>query len=420
MNNATESAQPMRERNIESIVSYFESGVKESAQNIGIELEHTIVHADGMAPVPYSGEHGVAWILTQLQEDYPDAAYDGDDLVGVSRPKEAVTIEPAAQLELSAGPFSDLGEAAEVLDGFEKKLESVLAPVGLQATTFGYHPTAKAADLELIPKKRYEFMNSYLGAIGPFGPCMMRGSAATQVSIDYHSVEDCLRKMRLASILVPLLSLITDNAPVFEGELRKHRMVRTEIWNECDPDRCRLVPHVLEDGFDLRAYAEYVLDTPAILVPDDEERWKATDLTFGEFYAQRPMERADVEHALSMFFNDVRLKTYVEIRPADAMPADCVVAYAALIKGIFYNEGMLERYLEKFADVTEADVVAAKQALMEDGYEATVYGDAAWDLLDKLMFNAKLGLPKEDREYLEPLASLVFNRLTLADCTVVE
>lgn len=415
MNNATESAQPMRERNIQSIVSYFESGIKEDACNIGIELEHTIVRADGLEPVSYSEEHGVAWILTQLREDYPKAAYDGEDLVGVSRPKEAVTIEPAAQLELSAGPFSDLAEASDVLKGFEEKVDAIIGPAGLKATTYGYHPSSKATDLELIPKKRYEFMNSYLGAIGPFGPCMMRGSAATQISIDYHSVEDCLRKMRLASALAPLLSLATDNSPVFEGEPRKHRMVRTEIWNGCDPDRCRLVPHVLEDGFDLRSYAEYVLDTPAILVPDKEERWKATDLTFGEFYANQAMERADVEHALSMFFNDVRLKTYVEIRPADAMPADFVIAYAALIKGIFYGKSAFDRCSEKFADVTDADVVAAKTALMEKGYEAEVYGRSAAELLDEIVAEARSGLSEADRTLLEPLANLVSERTTLAD-----
>lgn len=415
MNNATESAQPMRTRNIEAIVAYFESGIKGGDRRLGIEIEHTIVHAEDGSPVPYSGQHGVAWVLAQLREDYPEAAFDGEDLVGVSRPGEAVTIEPAAQLELSAGPFSDLGEAARTLAAFDEKLASVLEPAGLKALSLGYHPTAKAMDLELIPKRRYEFMNAYLGGIGPFGPRMMRGSAATQVSIDYHSVEDCLRKMRLASALVPLLSLATDNAPTFEGSPRAHRMVRTEIWNECDPDRCRLVPGVLEDGFDLEAYAAYILDTPAILVPDDVERWRATEETFGEVYAHRPMERSDVEHALSMFFNDVRLKTYVEIRPADAMPSELVVAYAALVKGIFYDEGMLERWSRRLAHVSDADVASAKAELMERGYEAEVYGETATALLDDLAADARSALSEDDRSLLEPLATLISARTTLAD-----
>ncbi len=414
------SDQPAREQNIQAIVEYFEGGVKPACTNVGIELEHTIVKNEGLAPVSYSEEHGVRWILEQLREEYPEALMDGDDLVGVSRPGEAVTIEPAAQLEISAGPFGSLFEANAVLEEFEDTLAKIVSEQGMTALLLGYHPSAKATDLELIPKRRYRFMNEYLGAISPFGPRMMRGSAATQVSIDYSSVDDCLRKMRLASILTPLFSLISDNALRYEGGLREHYMVRTEIWNECDPDRCGLVPGVLDPDFSLRRYAEYVLDTPAILVPDAQERWRATDQTFGEVYANTPMERADVEHALSMFFNDVRLKTYVEIRPADALPVNYAVAYAALIKGIFYSERNLQGYLDKFADVTEADVAAAKTALMQDGWHAEVYGRPVRELLEHLVMNAKLGLPKDDREFLEPMATLAFNGVSLAELTVFE
>lgn len=417
---APRADQPAREQNIQALVDYFESGVKTSCENVGIELEHTIVKNEGLAPVSYSEEHGVRWILEQLREQYPEALMDGDDLVGVARPGEAVTIEPAAQLEISAGPFGSLSEANAVLGRFEDTLAKIVGEQGMTALLLGYHPSAKATELELIPKRRYRFMNEYLGAIGPFGPRMMRGSAATQVSIDYRSVDDCLRKMRLASILTPLLSLISDNALRYEGGLREHYLVRTEIWNECDPDRCGLVPGVLDPDFSLRRYAEYVLDTPAILVPDAQERWRATSQTFGEVYAETPMERADVEHALSMFFNDVRLKTYVEIRPADAMPVKYAVAYAALIKGIFYSEHNLQSYLDTFATVTESDVADAKAALMQDGWNAEVYGRPVRELLEQVVTSAKLALSEEDRTFLEPLAALAFKGVSLAGLTALE
>ncbi len=417
---APRADQPAREQNIQALVDYFESGVKTSCENVGIELEHTIVKNEGLAPVSYSEEHGVRWILEQLREQYPEALMDGDDLVGVARPGEAVTIEPAAQLEISAGPFGSLSEANAVLGRFEDTLAKIVGEQGMTALLLGYHPSAKATELELIPKRRYRFMNEYLGAIGPFGPRMMRGSAATQVSIDYCSVDDCLRKMRLASILTPLLSLISDNALRYEGGLREHYLVRTEIWNECDPDRCGLVPGVLDPDFSLRRYAEYVLDTPAILVPDAQERWRATSQTFGEVYAETPMERADVEHALSMFFNDVRLKTYVEIRPADAMPVKYAMAYAALIKGIFCSERNLQSYLDTFATVTESDVADAKAALMQDGWNAEVYGRPVRELLEQVVTSAKLALSEEDRTFLEPLAALAFKGVSLAELTALE
>lgn len=411
------SIQTARESNIDAIVSYFESGIKPfgGPGELGIELEQIVVH-DDLTPVSYSGEHGVAWVLHQLEKDYPHTTTDEHgDLLGVARQSEAVTIEPAAQIELSAGPFADLATARDTFEGFVQRLANILEPVGEKALPLGYHPTATARSLELIPKRRYQFMNLYLGERDIYGPCMMRGSASTQVSIDYTSVADCLRKLRLAFALVPILSLICDNAPVFEGEPRKHHLVRTDIWQHMDNDRCGLVPDALNPKFNLRRYAEYILDTIAILVPCQKEQWCYSDRTFGDLYATRTMTRAEVEHALSMFFNDVRLKTYIEIRPADAMPIPYVIAYAALIKGLFYAPESLDALDELFAEVRREDYLAAQSALMAHGYDAEVYGRPVAELCDRVIELGKRGLTADDQAFLEPLARLVARRVTLAD-----
>ncbi len=414
---ATGQAQPARESNINAIVSYFESGIKPygGPGELGIELEQIIVH-DDLSPVSYSGEHGVAWVLRQLEADYPRATTDEHgDLLGVARQSEAVTIEPAAQIELSAGPFADLACARDAFDGFVQRLASILEPVGEKALPVGYHPTATARSLELIPKRRYQFMNLYLGERDAYGPCMMRGSASTQVSIDYTSTADCLRKLRLAFALVPMLSLMCDNTPMFEGKPREHQLVRTDIWQHVDNDRCGLVPDLLDPSFDLRRYAEYILDTVAILIPCHKEQWCYSDRTFGDIYATRTMTRAEVEHAVSMFFTDVRLKTYIEIRPADAMPIPYVIAYAALVKGLFYAAESLDALDELFADVRRADYLAAQSDLMARGYEAEVYGKPVAELCDRVVEIARRGLADDERSFLEPLADLVARRVTLAD-----
>ena len=80
---------------------------------------------------------------------------------------------------------------------------------------------------------------------------MMRASASTQVSIDYRDEKDCVKKMRVASVLAPLFALVCDNAAVFEGGPRPHRLMRTEVWKYCDPDRCNTPPHDLDDDFGL-------------------------------------------------------------------------------------------------------------------------------------------------------------------------
>ncbi len=412
--------QPAREENIARIVSYFESGITNEPGKLGIELEHTIVRDKGLEPVSYSQDKGILWLLRELKRDYPITTCDEQgDLLGLARKgdgiTEAITLEPAAQLELSAGPFSGLGEANECFNEFERLLHNRLSAVGQKALLVGYHPSAQAADLELIPKRRYKFMDLYLGERGPYGISMMRGSASTQISIDYCSVDDCLRKLRLAFALTPIIYLVCDNSPVFEGEARPHKLVRAKIWQECDPDRCGLVPGVMDAGFSFRSYAEYVLDTPAILVPCKNHEWCYSEKTFGELYAEEPLGQQELEHALSMFFNDVRLKTYIEIRPADSMPVPYVMAYAALIKGLFYSEQGLDAMDELFDGVGADDIEAAKNALMEQGYEAEIYGRPVAQLADALMETAQSGLNVHDRMPLRPLEDLVRRRMTLAD-----
>ena len=405
----------VREQNIAAIAAYIESGAKTTPGALGIELEHVIVREDG-SPVPYSGADGVQSVLAALRDSYPQATFDAEgDLLGVARPCEAVTIEPAAQIELSAGPFHELGAAKVCFERFEDTLGAALSNVHAKPAQVGYHPTTRALDMELIPKKRYACMNRYLGAVSPFGPCMMRGSASTQVSIDYTDAADCLRKYRLASALVPVLSLICDNSPIFEGEPRTRKLVRTKIWQECDPDRCGIVPGATSRDFSLSDYARWVYDTPAILVPNGQGGWREDARPFSGIYATRPMTREEVEHALSMVFPDVRLKTYLEIRPADAMPVPYVIAYAALVKGIFYCEESLATAERLVASPTEGDIAAAKEVLMAHGYDAEVYGRPVGEIAEGLIEAARSGLRVDEQPYLSPLAELVSARETLAD-----
>ena len=402
--------------NVQPIVEYFKSGIKPegSPVRLGVELEH-IVAGPHFSPVTYGEEHGIRWLLGELKGNYPEESFgDEGDLIGLAHDDRVISLEPAAQLELSAGPFENSYDAREAFSDFEHEVLQHIDPLGQHLIAIGYHPTAKAADLPLIPKQRYRYMDEHFAKIGPYGRCMMRGSASTQVSIDYYSVDDCLRKLRLASAAAPLLALICDNSPTFEGEPSKHHLVRTKIWNECDPARCGTIPGVLSKDFTLEAYAEYILSTPAIFYFDDNGTAVPTEKTFGEVFEDKEASREDVEHMLSLFFNDARCKTYVEIRPADALPLPYIAAYASLIKGMFYFPESLDRLDQLFEGVTEDAVMQAKESLMESAYDGTVYGNPAGEMVDELFDIAKSALPPGEAMLLIPLSQLAKSRKTLA------
>lgn len=409
-----QETQPARMQNIAAIVEHLKRGASPASKRIGIELEHICVDADGRA-LGYSQTGGVRDALEALSERYPEKTVHNGDPLGVGRPGAVITLEPAAQVELSAGPFERLADAQASFEEFERDLDDTLKPHGGRALALGYDPKCVAATKELIPKARYAYMNRYLGDISPWGPRMMRGSASTQVSIDYADEADAINKMQVAQMIAPLLALICDNAPYFEGRVRPHTLMRTEIWKHCDPARCGTVPGALDPDFDFTDYAAFLLDFPAIVRLDAQGEAHLDTRTFGEIYAAKPMNDADVAHAMSMTWPDVRLKSYIEIRPADSMPVPYVIAYGALIKGIFYTPENLTKLRCTLGPVGGTAVATAKDELMKHGYSAEVYGHPAAKLCDMLIELGRKGLEPDEQGYIEPLAELVAARETLAE-----
>ena len=121
------------------------------------------------------------------------------------------------------------------------------------------------------------------------------------------------------------------------------------------------------------------------------------------------MGKDDIEHLLGMFWNDVRLKRYVEIRQGDSIPLAPALGYVALIKGIFYSDtnlDLLEAIFGVGADgvwhQAEADVEDAIAVIVKDGWDAVVYGRSVSAWADLLMQLAPDGLGTEV-DYLEAL-----------------
>ena len=408
--------QPCREQNLQLIDDYLRSGCKceDEPLRLGVEMEHTLVHSDGR-PVSYSEPGGVRDLLERMSVHYDERSEERGNIVGLAKERENITIEPAAQVEISAGPFLRVADFVDAYEDFRRRLDTELQALDLHAPLTGYNPVVGALDLELIPKFLYRSMNHYLGSISPYGPRMMRCTTSLQVSIDFRSEADAVRKMRLANVVTPFLYLITDNVPVYEGLPNDRYCTRMRVWEDVDPDRCNIVPGSADVGFTFRDYANYILDVPAILVPDAEaeEGFRYVgDQTFGDVYADRVMTRAELEHALSMEWPDNRLKTYIEIRPADAMPLPYAAAYVALLKGLFYSAANLDALDAAFADVRHLDVEAAKWKVREDGFEARAYRKPAHEWVDWLFGLAHDGLDAEEAAFLEPLESLARQRLT--------
>ncbi len=396
--------------NVEKIAEYVRSGIK-ATDSIGVEIEHFIVDENNKS-VSFYGKNGVGELFSRLSEFFETKVYSEKQLIGLSNGRFHLTLEPAAQLEVSVEPCSGINEIKMLYEEFLGRVKPFLDEYGYKLVTLGYNPSSKINELDLIPKKRYEFMDKYFEASGKYGKNMMRGTASAQVSIDYSSEADCILKLQLANALSPLFAMITDNSPVFEGEKYNGRMIRTKIWSSVDNARCGIISGSMNKDFSFEKYAEYILNTPAIFV--DENTFYADGKTFGEIYSGYEMSVKEIEHALSMIFPDVRLKKYIEIRPADSMPFEYVLSYAALVKGIFMSASEVYGYINT-DKISEADIADAKSELIKNGFDAVVYGKKATEILSFLIDTAEKSLDESDSIYLDEMKKIISSKTTLKE-----
>jgi glutamate--cysteine ligase len=399
--------------NRQIIIDYLRGGCKGGDMGfVGIEIEQFVLDEDGER-VPYDEKHGrlgVRDILEALSVYYPDVTRtENGDITGCSRAQAGITIEPSAQVEISIAPKLTLAEVEEEYENFDFRIGQLLKPRDYKLVPLGYDPQSKAADLPLIPKSRYRYMDGYFSRLpGMHAERMMRATASLQVSIDYSDEADAVRKMRIATLMGPLFSYLLDNIAVFEGEPNATPLRRLKVWREVDPARCGVVPGLFDGDFGFGAYADWLLSVPPIFVTRPHEHTTGAQPA-AQVYADAPMTEADIEHLLGMVWPDVRLKHYVEIRQCDAVPFDVALGYAALVKGLFYgptNLDLLEHALGVGDDgawhYSSQDVEDAIDAIIADEMDAVVYGRSVGAWIDLLFQFAPDGLGVE-ADYLEAL-----------------
>ena len=180
-------------------------------------------------------------------------------------------------------------------------------------------------------------------------------------------------------------------------------MLRHKIWSSVDDVRCGIINDI--DNF--LAYSNYILNCPPIFLPTQDGVFTTGEKSLQDIYKNSLLTNDIAEHALSMAFPYVRLKTYIEIRVADSMPFNFTLSLLALIKGVFYNQFAIEELLQKFGHVKKECIESGFLELKKHGYEADIYGYKAKDLLILIFDLAKKGLNSKEKEFLKPFRDLV-------------
>lgn len=395
----------MVDKQIESIIRYFTKGCKDFGNMMfGIEIEHILVQKDSREAVRYDydadevemqNKVSVKRILQNLLDsgEYQELEREGNFLLGVKSDKVQITLEPGAQLEIALGPYK-INQLNDIKLKYNQTIDDIKAITGnnIDILNIGYQEQTKFQNIRLIPKKRYYAMDEYLTTSGKYGLNMMRCSASTQVSIDYFSEEDAFNKYKVASILSPIFCHMFANTPYFEGKDNDKNIIRLQMWDDIDKARCGIPNFIFSDSKHFfNNYANYALKAPLMVANFMNTTEKSSQISVfatndnaHNLYPNRSLNIYEIEHILSTFFFDVRLKNFIELRSCDSLPIDDVLKYLNAVKTNFYDQQKLKFWVRRFEDVKYLDVIDAKMQIVKYGNDANVYGQNIKEIIRSL------------------------------------
>ncbi|MBE7704759.1 MAG: hypothetical protein E7Z90_02955 [Cyanobacteria bacterium SIG29] len=348
------------------LAEIFYSGCK-TEQKIGVESEKLLVYKNNNQAVKYDD---VVKILNCFDKNEWQELYENNNLMGLKSNFGIISLEPGSQIELSLQPFKSLEEINAKLIEYYANLDNYAQLNGTKVLNFGIQPISTYEDITIIPKKRYEYMTKYLPTKGNEPFVMMRETAGIQANFDYKNEDDAIKKLSLALKMSPIISAIYSNSPIRKGELNGYKSFRANSWLNVDEQRCGYISKKLFDKnehFTFKDYVEILLDIPMIFVQQNNS-YIPTTQTFRQYLQTKQAKLSDWMTHLSLYFPDVRLKSYVEIRNHDAQTPLMTFSVPAFWKGIMYNEDAIseiEKILSKYTyeDFMELREEAPKHAI---------------------------------------------------------
>jgi glutamate--cysteine ligase len=413
--------EPVVVGSVADLIAFARAGEKpRAAFRVGTEHEKVGIRLRDLRPVPYAGEDGIAGLLADIaRTDGWTPVREGEALIALEKDGASITLEPGGQLELSGAPLRTIFETCQEFHRHLDLIRRVSEPRGIAWLSLGANPLHDVDDIPRVPKARYAVMRKYLPVRGELAMHMMHLTATVQANLDYASEADMVAKMRTAMGVSPLVSALFANSSLYLGKPSGFVSRRVHIWRYVDPDRCGMLPFVFEPDFGYERYVEWALDVPMFFVLRDGRYLPGEGRTFRRFLAEGhtegPATLQDWNLHLTTLFPEVRLKQFLEVRGADAVPPDLICALPALWKGLLYDDGAREAAWRLVADWPFPEREAALEAVARRGLAAEVAGRPVLPLARELVAIARAGLvrigdggrdERDERGFLDPLLAV--------------
>lgn len=337
----------------EDILGLFYQGCKKE-QNIGMEYERLPIFFESSKACDYSSDKGICNFLRNFaREENWDYITDDYNIIGIKQEHDTITLEPGCQIELSIKPEKTIFDLKKKIDYLNNNMKPILEKFGISLLSYGVSPLSTNKNIQIIPKRRYEIMAKYLWGI--LSDVMMRETAGIQCCIDFESEEDAMRKFRLANKLTPFMTAMFANSPIRGGVDTGYKSFRALSWLNTDNDRCGFVGQI-DNIKSFEDYVDYLLEVPMIFINKNDENIPINGkINFNEYMAGNDAAIEDFELHSNLYFPEVRLRNFIEIRNHDCIGKGLQYSIPAIYKGIFYNISAIQETEELLKDFEYKD-----------------------------------------------------------------
>lgn len=360
----------------EDILKLYTKGFKKAEDfKISMEYERLPISATSFKAVDYWSDFGVKKFLEDFAREATwDYILDGKNIIGLKKNHDTITLEPGSQVEISAEPQRTIFQLKNNIEEINETINSVLEGSNMTLLNYGVSPYSTHKSINLIPKKRYRIMANYLWGI--LSDVMMRETAGIQCCIDFKSEEDAMRKFKLANKLTPFMTAMFANSPIRGGVDTGYKTFRGLSWINTDNDRCGFCGKISEE-FSFDEYIDCVLKTPMIFIQRNVGPIELNgDITFEEYMKNGFMGEfptlEDYELQANLYFPEVRMRNFIEIRNHDCVGGDLKYAILAIYKGIMYDNIAMDECEELFKHLQYKDFSELRYNVPKQGLQAKI------------------------------------------------
>tara|TARA_B100000686_G_scaffold162755_1_gene170305 strand:+ start:1603 stop:2937 length:1335 start_codon:yes stop_codon:yes gene_type:complete len=392
--------------NKDDLIGYFSNGEKAPGnEKIGTEHEKFVYSKKDLSLVPYDGEQSIIKIFDRFINLGWKPIKEQENIIALKKNEASITLEPGGQLELSGAPLDSVHETCIEINNHLEITKSIEEELNIGFLGIGFLPDGSFDSIPRIPKKRYsEIMTPYMKKLGGLGLEMMYQTCTVQANFDFTSEEDMRKKVKIGTAIQPIVTGLFANSPFKDGKLNGFQSYRSFVWSQTDENRTGLLSSMLQSTFSYEEYVDYVLNVPTYFIVQDGSYIDCTEYTFKEIMAGKFKEinpekltLKDWETHVSTIFTEVRLKSYIEMRGADAGGYKSLCALPALWTGLIYCNNCIDEVMELTNKWTYEEINGFKNDIAKIGLHAKIDNQTGWDIAKKLLDSSSKGLSSRSK-----------------------